>query len=64
MSVLEVMVAGMQMAFVDDIETLGRRLEVLELGTAARFDVGATVPFSIPTTVCWAYPDTGAVKDE
>ncbi len=47
-----------------DIEAFGLRLEVLELGTAARFDVGATVPFTIPQQVCWAYPDTGTVKDE
>ena len=47
-----------------DIETLGKKLEVLELGTAARFEVGATVPVSLPPASCWAYPDTGSIKDE
>ena len=47
-----------------DIDILGRRLEVLELGTAARFEVGATVPASLPPTGCWAYRDTGSIKDE
>lgn len=47
-----------------DVEMLGRKLEVLELGTSARFDVGATVPATIPPAVVWAYPDTGTVKDE
>ena len=47
-----------------DVDVMGRRLEVLELGTAARFEVGATVPVSLPRAMCWAYPDTGTVKDE
>jgi iron(III) transport system ATP-binding protein len=43
-----------------DIDLLGRRLEVLELGTAARHEVGADAPASLPREVCWAYRDTGA----
>jgi iron(III) transport system ATP-binding protein len=47
-----------------DIDLFGRKLEVLELGTAARYQVGADIPVSIPRDVCWAYADTGSVRDE
>jgi iron(III) transport system ATP-binding protein len=47
-----------------DIDVLGRRLEVLELGTAARHDVGTTAPVSLPREALWAYRDTGPVADE
>ena len=47
-----------------DIDLFGRRLEVLELGTAARHDVGATAPVSLPREALWAYRDTGAVEEE
>ena len=41
------------------IDVLGRRLEVLELGTASRFEDGADAPMFIARESCWAYPDTG-----
>src|SRR6201994_436173 len=43
-----------------DIDLFGRRLEALELGTAARHQVGAETPISLPKEACWAYPDGGA----
>ncbi len=42
-----------------DIDLFGHRLEALELGTAARHQIGAEMPISIPREACWAYPDTG-----
>ncbi len=42
-----------------DIDLLGRRLEVLELGTAARHQVGAETQVCLPREGCWAYRDTG-----
>ena len=42
-----------------DIDLLGRRLEALELGTAARHQVGAETQVSLPREGCWAYRDTG-----
>jgi iron(III) transport system ATP-binding protein len=42
-----------------DIDLLGRRLEVLELGTAARHQVGTQTQASLPREGCWAYRDTG-----
>jgi iron(III) transport system ATP-binding protein len=42
-----------------DIDLFGRRLEVLELGTAARHQVGAETQVSLPREGCWAYRDTG-----
>jgi iron(III) transport system ATP-binding protein len=42
-----------------DIDLLGRRLEVLELGTAARHQVGVETQVSLPREGCWAYRDTG-----
>jgi iron(III) transport system ATP-binding protein len=42
-----------------DIELFGQRLELLELGTAARHDVGADAPISLPRGVLWAYRDQG-----
>jgi iron(III) transport system ATP-binding protein len=43
---------------------LGRRLEVLELGTSARHEVGATAPVSLPREILWAYRDTGTAQVE
>jgi iron(III) transport system ATP-binding protein len=37
----------------------GHRLEVLELGTAARHAIGGDTPVSIPKESCWAFRDTG-----
>jgi len=43
-----------------DIDLFGHRLEVLELGTAARHQVGVETPVSLPREGCWAYRDTGS----
>jgi iron(III) transport system ATP-binding protein len=42
-----------------DIDLLGRRLEVLELGTAARHGIGVETSVALPREGCWAYRDTG-----
>jgi iron(III) transport system ATP-binding protein len=42
-----------------DIDLFGRRLEVLELGTAARHQVGVETSVSLPPEGCWAYRDAG-----
>jgi iron(III) transport system ATP-binding protein len=42
-----------------DIDLFGRRLEVLELGTAARHQVGDETSVCLPPEGCWAYRDTG-----
>ena len=42
-----------------DIDLFGRRLEVLELGTAARHQVGVETSVSLPREGCWAYRDMG-----
>jgi iron(III) transport system ATP-binding protein len=42
-----------------EIDLFGRRLEVLELGTAARHQVGDETPVSLPREACWAYSDNG-----
>jgi iron(III) transport system ATP-binding protein len=47
-----------------DIDLFGRRLEVLELGTAARHEVGADAPVSIAREAFWAYRDEGPVESE
>src|SRR5450631_4311336 len=43
-----------------DIDLFGHRLEVLELGTAARHQVGVETSVSLPPEGCWAYRDTGS----
>jgi iron(III) transport system ATP-binding protein len=53
---------GTQTAY--DIDLFGRRLEVVELGTAARHEVGSTAPVTLPREALWAYRDTGAVSEE
>ena len=47
-----------------DIDLSGNRLEVLELGTAARHDVGADAPVSLARDALWAYRDQGSAFDE
>ena len=47
-----------------DIDLFGHHLEALELGTAARHDVGADTPVSLPRDALWAYRDRGPVVDE
>ena len=42
-----------------DIDLFGRKLEALELGTAARHQVGVDTTVSLPPEGCWAYRDTG-----
>ena len=42
-----------------DIDLFGHRLEALELGTAARHEVGVQTPVSLPKEACWAYRDSG-----
>ena len=44
-----------------DIDVSGRQLEVIELGTAARLEVGAEVPVSLPRDSCRAFSDTGPI---
>ena len=53
---------GTQTAY--GIELFGRRLEVVELGTAARHQVGVETQVSLPKESCWAYRDTGPVAFE
>ena len=53
---------GTQTAY--DIDLFGRRLEVLELGTAVRHEVGATAPVTLPREALWAFRDTGKVAGE
>ena len=45
-----------------DIDLFGRRLEVLELGTAARHQVGVETSVCLPREGCWAYRDTGPLS--
>src|SRR5450432_1905268 len=47
-----------------DIDLLGRRLEALELGTAARHQVGVETQVCLPREGCWAYRDTGPSRYE
>jgi len=42
-----------------EIDLFGRRLEALELGTAARHQVGVETSVCLPREGCWAYRDTG-----
>jgi iron(III) transport system ATP-binding protein len=42
-----------------DIDLCGRRMEVLELGTAARHQVETEASVSLPRESCWAYRDSG-----
>jgi multiple sugar transport system ATP-binding protein len=53
---------GTQTAY--GIELFGRRLEVVELGTAVRHQVGVETQVSLPKESCWAYRDTGPVAFE
>jgi iron(III) transport system ATP-binding protein len=43
-----------------DLDLFGRKLEALELGTAARHTIGVDMPICIPKEACWAYRDSGA----
>ncbi|HVI12157.1 MAG TPA: ABC transporter ATP-binding protein [Pseudolabrys sp.] len=46
-----------------DIDLYGQKLEVVELGTAARYEVGANVPISLPRDALWAYRDQSPVVE-
>jgi multiple sugar transport system ATP-binding protein len=47
-----------------DIALFGRRLEALELGTAARHEVGAATTVALAREGCWAYRDEGVKGEE
>ena len=47
---------GMQTIY--DVEFGGQKIEVLELGTAARHNDGE-VAITLPPETCWAYRDEG-----
>jgi len=42
----------------------GHRLEALELGTAARHDIGADTQATLPRDALWAYRDQGTARDQ
>jgi iron(III) transport system ATP-binding protein len=46
-----------------DLDLFGRKLEALELGTAARHTIGVDMPICIPKEACWAYRDGAASYD-
>jgi iron(III) transport system ATP-binding protein len=41
------------------IDLFGKKLEALELGTAARHQVGVETTVALPREACWAYGDSG-----
>ena len=47
-----------------EIDLFGRRLEALELGTAARHQVGVETTVALPREACWAYGDTGPTSHD
>ena len=47
-----------------DIDLFGHRLEAIELGTAARHQVGADTQVTLPRDALWAYRDQGIARDE
>jgi iron(III) transport system ATP-binding protein len=47
-----------------DIELFGKRLEALELGTAARHEVGVETTVALAREGCWAYRDEGKNGEE
>jgi iron(III) transport system ATP-binding protein len=55
--VLERRYQGTQTVY--EIDVFGRRLEALELGTAARHQVGVETTVALPREACWAYSDSG-----
>jgi iron(III) transport system ATP-binding protein len=46
-----------------DIDLLGHKLEALELGTAARHQVGVETPVALRREALWAYRDQGSMLD-
>ncbi len=55
--VIERRYQGMQTVY--DVEFGGQRLEVLELGTAARHTTDGEIALTLPPDQCWAYRDEG-----
>jgi iron(III) transport system ATP-binding protein len=47
-----------------DVELFGKRLEALELGTAARHEVGVETTVVLAREGCWAYRDEGKHGEE
>jgi iron(III) transport system ATP-binding protein len=47
-----------------DVEVFGKRLEALELGTAARHEVGVETTVTLAREGCWAYRDEGKNGEE
>jgi iron(III) transport system ATP-binding protein len=47
-----------------DVELFGKRLEALELGTAARHEVGVETTVALAKEGCWAYRDEGRGGEE
>ena len=47
-----------------DLDVFGRKLEALELGTAARHTIGVDMPICIAKEACWAYRDSGALSHD
>jgi iron(III) transport system ATP-binding protein len=47
-----------------DVELFGKRLEALELGTAARHEVGVETTVALAREGCWAYRDEGRGGEE
>jgi iron(III) transport system ATP-binding protein len=47
-----------------DVELFGKRLEALELGTAARHEVGVETTVALAREGCWAYRDEGKGGEE
>ena len=47
-----------------DVELFGKRLEALELGTAARHEVGVETTVALAREGCWAYRDEGKNGEE
>jgi iron(III) transport system ATP-binding protein len=52
---------GMQTVY--DVDMGGQRLEVLEVGTAARHQQDGEVAITLPPETCWAYRDDGTAVD-
>jgi iron(III) transport system ATP-binding protein len=58
--VLERRYLGTQTVY--DVDVAGRKLEALELGTAARHEAGSEIFLSLPVAGLWAYRDQGAIN--
>jgi iron(III) transport system ATP-binding protein len=59
--VLERRYQGMQTVY--DVDMGGQRIEVLEVGTAARHEQNGEVAITLPPETCWAYRDDGTAVD-